>query len=323
MSDDVALAAAEHREVSEGRLTENRLSHPLAPVLEGRALERYLFLCNNWQQIRESAPSDLPADPHRSKYIRDHLAPAHAGAAAAEAVRNGQSGVLNYLNGLTNKESGMSVVKRLARLQQRIRRDGYMATFAGQTDSGKTNFALLMAELALFDDPDLSLVTNMTSLRNHPSERTHVVECFHDLRYLVENFSGPWFVVLDELSSHASGYAGDRSGVEEYFRPFSRRLAKYSVRLVVIGHQGDIHPVIREFSNDFIYLEREITTSRPDASRDVYEAGIYAGVSDDGREPEDLIFSIPEVPAVGWDYSPDEQCRWSWEESDAKIVQRQ
>lgn len=311
MTNDVA--AAESREVLEGRLTQNKLTYPLAPLLEGEDLQRYLFICNHWDALRDRAEG-LPGDPHRSRYVKEFLSPQHAGEAYQYAIDNGSPELLNYLNGLTNRESGMSVVRRLVRLQQRLRTDGYMVSFAGATDAGKTNLALLMAELAMLDNPEMHLITNMTSLRNHPEERTHVIENYHEMEYLVSEFDREWIIALDELSSHASGYATDRSDVEEYMRPFSRALAKYSARLINIGHQGDIHPTLREFSKDFVMMKRDIETSRPDPERDTYTAEFYAGVSDDGREPEDLRFKIPEVPQVGWSYSPNEQCRWSFEE---------
>lgn len=310
MTDDIA--AAEAREVLEGRATDNKLTAPLAPLLDGRQLERYLFIVDNWDRLRRRAPG-LPGDPHDSRYIEQHLAPKHAGRAYSLALREGSQGVLNYLNGLTNKEPPMSVVRRLVELQKRTRQSGYTATFAGETNEGKTNLAWLMAELAMMDDPDMQLITNSTTLANHPEDRTHVVENYHKMKYLVTEFSGPWFIVLDEMSSHVSGYSDDRADVEEHMRPFTRYAAKRDLRLLTLGHQGDIHPIIRKSSDDFIVMQRERDSVHDNPEADEFTAEFYADVSDDGREGEDLRFRLPDIPPTGWDYNPNEETRWSFE----------
>jgi len=290
----------------------------LAPFLDSEALRRYLWLCNHWQEIRARG-ENLPADPHKSQYIRDHFAPRHCGEAVARALRDGKPGLLSYLTGMVEPDH-LSALQSMQRLQRRLRSPGYLATFAGRTDGGKTNTALLMAELAMRDDPDLLLGTNMTSLSGHPADRVRTIEDYGTLVDEVRfHDSKPWILVLDEMSSHASGYAGDRHEVEDKLRPFSRSLAKLDVRMVVLGHDGDIHPVIREFATDYILMVRDVAGISPDPEDDIFTAQFFESV--DGRQPQGHRFDVFNVPAVSWSYNPDEQCRWDWTDPETGLLE--
>lgn len=236
---------------------------------------------------------------------------------ATNAARDGSDSLMGYLSGLTQQSIDSSQLQALMELLGRVRRDGYLATFFGRTDNGKTNVGLLMAELAMLDSQAVHLVTNITSVQGSvPESRLHVVESYPELDRTVEQlaeFGKKPFVLLDEFSSHGSGYSADRGDVEESMRRFVRKAAKTSSRVVVLGHDGqDVHPTVREFGDDILMCGVDETTGIVDDDyTPTYWVEFYESI--ENRDPQDLVLRLDDVPKTSFTYNPDEFTSWSWD----------
>ncbi|SFR85789.1 hypothetical protein SAMN05216559_0136 [Halomicrobium zhouii] len=303
---EAALAAAEWREVSEGRLRSGNLrTYPLAPFLEGRQLKRYVYYKNRYDQIREIVGTDrLPSTFEQSAYCQQMVA-AHGSSLASRAVREGWLPLLSYLTGLTHRESDFSTAQLLQHLLADMRRDGWLSTFVGSTDGGKTNSALLLAGLAMRDDPEMHLATNIDPVEWHDhdlNDRTHTnVTTRSGLEELIERYDD-LFVILDEMSTQANAQTSNYD-VNEHLYPLITHKSKYGLRMVIIGHREsgyDIAPPIREHSTYFVRQVRE----ERDRGEDVYSAEFYESI-EDGELVEES-FTLKPVPEVQAYYDPDD-----------------
>ncbi|GGN18741.1 hypothetical protein [Halarchaeum nitratireducens] len=305
------VTAAEFREVSEGKLTSNRRTLPLAPFLQGEPLKRYIWYKQHYAQIRDyhaeaddSTGVDLPPTFETTAYCR-RLVERYGSELATWAVRNGHLETLNYLSGLTSRDTDVSSLQAFVRVVERMRTDGYLAQFVGDTDGGKTMTALVMAELGLRDDDDLVLATNVTSLvwqDDWLQERTVFVESKSELRRVLDDHEKV-AVVLDELSTVLDGQTNSYAANEEMY-PLITGKAKDGARYILIGHRKDGKDIIksvREHADDFIVQHRE----QRRGDDDVYSAEFFAELGESGAR--DLNFPFGNVPAITGTYEPDEK----------------
>ena len=307
-SDEMGVAAAELREVAEGRMNEGRmLSYPLAPYLDGAALRRYCHYKRRYSSIlerdREVGDGDLPPRFERTQYCKNLVA-VHGSPLAARAVREGWIAALSFITGLTNRTVDFSTAQLLSKLLHHLRRDGYMATFVGSTDAGKTATALLLAALHLRDNPDAHLVCNLEEIEwPDPSmnDRTHFAETPGGVKGVAEEYEDV-MAVLDELSSEANAQTSSYD-VNEHLYPLITAKAKLGLRIVGIGHREDgfdIAPPLRENSDHFVQQERE----QHDLGEDVYRAHFWNELSEGDFESK--AFTLDPVPKPDVHYDPDE-----------------
>lgn len=298
------IASAELREVHEGTLTENLRTYPLAPFLESEALNRYIYIKNRYSHIKRlDENGDLPATFEQSKYCQ-RLVAAHGSALAQTAVRDGSLPVLSWLTGLTHRDTDFSTAQLLQSLLAGLRRPGWMSIFAGSTDGGKTNTSLLLAGLALRDDPDMRLLTNISTLDWHEpglNSRTHFVENLSELRDLADSDT-PDFVLLDEMSTQANAATANYEVNSELY-PLITAKSKLNLRLVLIGHRKDGKDIAPSLQAHATYFIKQLRKTR-DLENDLYCAEFYDAVRD--GEPVDHNFTLEPVPAVSAFYDPDE-----------------
>ncbi|GGL60330.1 hypothetical protein [Halocalculus aciditolerans] len=308
-SDRAGIASAEFREVSEDRLTDNRRTYPLAPFLEGRALKRYITMKRRYPHVLALDDSgDLPPRFELTKYC-ENLVGGHGSRVARKAVAQGSLSVLSFMSGVIHRETDFSVVEEFSRIVHHLRRDGYMQTICGQTNAGKTNWALLLAALYLRDDPDAHLVANLGELdwqEDSLNERTHFADTTEGIRSVAEAHENV-IAVLDEMSSEANAQTNNYEVNEELY-PLITAKAKLGLRIINIGHREDVKdiaPAIHTHCTHVVRMEREAH----DLADDVYRAHFYGGV--DGGELVDHAFSVDPVPEVSATYNPDEKQEFS------------
>lgn len=311
-----ALAAAEFREVNEGRLTDNGgQSYPLAPFLEGKPLRRYIVLKNRYDRILEvdqkHGNGDLPRQFEATRYC-ERLVMTHGSLEARRAVKHGQLEVLSYFTGLTHREVPLSEARTIMRLVKELRRPGFMGLFVGMTDNGKTNTAFWFALLAMLDQDDLQLATNVTTLEwTEPAldERTHFVESKSELEAVCHDHEDV-IAVIDELSTQANAQTANYE-VNEHFYEMITFKSKLGLRLLPIFHREDVRdsaPAFREHATYFLRQRRE----ERDLEDDEYFVELYEEFDDDRGDLEHQVMELP-VPPIqpDGDYDPDEQATFS------------
>jgi len=159
--------------------------------------------------------------------------------AVNKALKNNDQNVLSYIRGDISREANLTSVERLEDVGNFFSIKGRIFVFAGNPDSGKTNFALLTAYLWR-NAVDGHIMTNMDSVKEFET-----VKDFSELEKKAEDYDR-WLYILEDASNHLSGYNVDRDAVEQKIRPFKNELAKNGGNLILMGHTGvDIHPDVR------------------------------------------------------------------------------
>lgn len=189
--------------------------------------------------------------------------------------------------------SNVGGTRRLLDLTDRIE-DGYISYIYGDMGTGKTDFAIFLAELWKRQNSGL-VGSNIQSLE----QKDDFIERFDDLEDWIQAPSEKLFI-FDEASSHASGYGSDAGNVTKYLRQLLRTFRKNGANLLIIGHTGkDIHPDIRRLATDIIHKESKS------------EATLYNYVED--GTPEDQKGSLDGIEPTAWSFDTKEESRWFWE----------
>lgn len=305
------IAAAELREVHEERLTDNRVAYPLAPFFGSEAArERYIWFKSVYPEMNHK---ELPPTFEQTQYC-EVLVAKHAARIAQVAVKNGNTALLSYLTGLTNREVPLSEARTLMRLITEMRRDGFMSLFVGDTDNGKTNTALWLSLLYLLDQvslgKDVVLATNITSLEwDEPelNERTVPVHTKSALEAICQEHEKV-IAVLDELEIEANATTSNYE-VNEHFGNILTFKSKFGLVLFPIFHRTDgfgAAPVIRNHATYFLEQIRD----EQDLGEDEYRVKFYTEHDEElGFQKEQYELPVPPLQPDG-DYNPDEQAEF-------------
>lgn len=254
--------------------------------------------------------ADVEADSFAETELGRQLTAAAATSRATDAVDAASAGArASYYSGITELEVSLSEAQVLMKLLGIVRPTGRILVWTGGTNHGKTNTALLMIELAVEDDPDMLVATNMQSLGG--VDYTLVESQSELLEFLETNRGAEKIVWLDEASSHMTGYAGDRHDVEQQMRPVVRAAAKEHARLLYGAHRvTDVHPTIRDMPNCRFVANERLEDVHGQAEE--YVAEVYEDVGPDGDLAGDPVV-LRELPQTSLEYDPDEKTSWSWD----------
>lgn len=171
---------------------------------------------------------------------------------------------------------------------------GYISYIYGQMGTGKTDFAILLAELWNWKESG-EIGTNISSLE----QKDRLIERFDTLDDWVSD-SGDRLFIFDEASSYASGYGSDAGNVTKHFRSLLRTFRKNQANLLIIGHTGkDVHPDVRRLSTDIIHKESK------------KKATIYDDVDEGEGEGEKA--QLEGIDPTSWNFDTYEESRWFWE----------
>jgi len=183
--------------------------------------------------------------------------------------------------------------RELLNLIDRIE-DGYIAYIFGNMGTGKTDFAILLAELWTRTVSG-EIGTNISSL----DEKDRHIERFDTLEKWVSE-SGEKLYIFDEASSYASGYGSDAGNVTKHFRSLLRTFRKNRSNLLIIGHTGkDVHPDVRRLSTDIIEKSSQ------------KEASIYNSI--ENGEGIDKKAELDGIEPTTWNFDTNEESRWFWD----------
>lgn len=274
-------------------------SHWWVPFIDDRAVLRSLLIFKQSYNRERMAdymdvdPVDAPARCEETRLFRQVFRTS-AGMGIDRALRKSDVDRQSAMVGL-DQSSDAGGTSKLLEFCDRIR-EGYIGYMFGSMGSGKTDFAVLTAELLSRMRDEIEIGSNIKSF-----SRAETIERYETLQGWVRTQDDiPRLFVWDEASSNASGYAQDASDVIDKFRMLLQSFRKNSCNLLIIGHTGkDVHPHIRRQCDDVIHKE-----SKKDVTLyDSVEEG--NGV---GRKME-----ISGIEPTGWEYDTKEMSRWFWE----------
>ena len=294
-SDERLLTAAKLREQIDGRLDSRADFYPHTGIVDDDGHRSTLSFVES--VLRDSADHASFAETELGS---DVLA-AFRSDRATTAVSEGNGSVLSHLVGVTEQDLDASAITLSARILEELDRDGALSTIlaAGDPNTGKTNTAWLLVELARTLWDDLLVLSNARA--GIVDER--VPNC-HDLAVsLLEYRDRPKAVVIDEGSTHFDARTNSRD-VATQWSPLLKRMSKLGVEVViVIGHTGkDVDPELKRLTSLAFYkTEPKIVE-------------FYERWPSDSDRPTDQLFgsSVSALEATAVDYDPDEPAPWEW-----------
>ena len=287
--DEHLLTAAKLREQVNGNLDgDGRLLDHVGIVQDDHDASVFSFLENAMPDFSETELSTEIT----SKALAD---------TATTALNEGNGAVLSHLVGVTEQELDASNLMLPLRLLEELENNAAPAfvTCAGNPNSGKTNFLLLLAELRKADLENLEVITNFNS-----GVTDHRITSAHELMVtLLELKDVPKFVLLDEASTHfdARTYSYE---ISTQWTPLAKRFAKIGVDCCAVSiHTGkDLHPEAKRMTTLAAWKhEKERLT-------------LYDNWSADADEPDGEIYrgDLENLQPTGAHYDPDAAAPWSW-----------
>lgn len=293
MSDNSGYSAAalaeELKQDVEEDLRES-VAHWWTPYIEDRGT---LSLLNQLARSFDPAEHDELEKVEDSELFRDIFLN-ETGRTVQKAIQEQNLSAQSAVAGLNGSENDVSGTRRLLDVSEKlVDTEAYIGYIYGDMGSGKTDFALLLAELWERQTGG-AVGTNITTLEQADVE----IETFGALEDWLAG-SGEKLFVFDEASSHASGYAGDAGSVTSKFRGLLREFRKRNANLLIVGHTGkDVHPDIRRLATDCIHKQGK------------KQAVFYESVEEGDGEGEK--FDIEGIPATEWSFDTNEITTWSW-----------
>ncbi|PSQ42510.1 hypothetical protein BRD17_08390 [Halobacteriales archaeon SW_7_68_16] len=195
------------------------------------------------------------------------------------AVQDAAPARMNALTGWTSQHVDATGYQRLRSL---LVPPAQQILIKGPKGSGKTVKALDCARLLSDEFDSLKTITNIQGPADRQDD-VYFAERISRILELVRDLNGEQVVVLDELSTVATGYSGAGVGGTDVVEVFGRVInafrkseGKGSTRLVCIGHENDadIHPMLRRQSDVVLEGKGKVRTG------DVDQAAVYESWQD-------------------------------------------
>lgn len=292
-SDVEAWAAAQLREKLEGKIPVERQVLQEAGLLDQEVIA---FLVE-FEHYYERPSKEYPAHAHETdKYRR--IVKKNASKNLRRAMESGDTETLHHFLGVVSQETNISGIQFYERFRSWVNRTAGVTYLAGNMGTGKTDLALLMAEIWQEANPHGEVASNITSC-----PETLTIETQEDLEDWLEadedDIQDKLFI-FDEASSHASGYSKDAATVQQQFAVLVNKIRKHDGQLIIIGHSGkDVHPHIRRLAD---YMEKDSKK----------EAAVFEEVTEgDGEQQK---FELDAIPPTSWQFDTKESSSWEWKE---------
>lgn len=273
---------------------------------DSREFEILNYLENNFNDILKIARNkniEIPTKLKESKFYKD-LLKNQTSKYISKAVADSNVSVVKRITGKKIHETDISGLKTLRKMKNRLKEDVYIAYIMGKMGTGKTDFALLLAEIYKYD-LNGSVGSNISSC----TETKYISE-LDELKSWLESNSSHKLFIFDDASNFASGHAKSKAKVEKKFLDLLRNFRKNKADLIIIGHSGkDIHKEIRSHVVDFI--------KKHDGNKK--KASFYSNIKN--RELRKLQFTVNNIPETNFDFDTNEKAKWNWNiETDNKIT---
>jgi hypothetical protein len=231
---------------------------------------------------------------------------------ASQAVREGNISQMKYISGKMSHNTDLSGYHTIQKLLTLLNKDAYIQYLFGHMGNGKTDFAILQAEL-LSEHFNYKIGTNIKSLK----EKDAYLYSYGDMLQFLANGrkvesideisrldidTGNKLVIFDEASSHATGYAKDAHETQEKLGTLVKKIRKVGGNLIIIGHTGkDVHPDIRRIVNHAVHKTGKKTAK-------------YGKSVSEGKLESEVSFSpLSGIPPTNWNsYDTNEITLWDW-----------
>jgi flagellar motor protein MotB len=231
----------------------------------------------------------------------------HASQRLSTAIQNGNKSIINHFLGVVDTNTSLAHIQVYERFRRWVTREASVTYLAANMGYGKTDFALLMAEIwesslegstkngnpvRLEVASNVKSCTQAKTITSQPDLAEWMQDGGDDDEEVYKLF------IFDEASSHASGYSKDASKVQQQLSSMIKLMRKNGGNIIIIGHTGkDVHPDVRRLS-DFVQKESK------------KEAVIFEDVRE--GKGSDKKFELSEIPPTSWKFDTNEESTWEW-----------
>ena len=312
--DDTAYSAAKLRDYIRGDVRENRDLYSHTGIVEpGSSPSKMLSYLNSIYEPDESMPPSFD-ETTAANHLRKAAATEHVGS----KVKDMQS----FAVGLTEQDASVSDAHAYSQLQSSLvnNRAPYLSLIFGAPNTGKTSYAILLAELwsqlteLKYDTTAKPLVLSNASNLPLVDRTITSIEDFRTTLFGSDDFlesSGgtppeispetPVLWIFDEASTHLDARTNSREVAHQY-TPLLKRFAKVNTDAIHIGHSGkDIHKELRRATlmTEFVFKQDKTT------------AEVHARMDDDVGD--ELKYKLTEIPKPSTYVDPDDLAPWGWD----------
>lgn len=316
--DNDVYTPAQYREHQDGHGVRDPEAHPHAGIVRDEQVSRYLSVVSETYDPTAEYVEDGRPLPGRAADLEEVSRPRRM--AATETARNaldvGDMPALKHLTGDQQQRADVSGLKAIDQLRAFVNGPAAMFYLWAEPGSGKTNFALLLAQLWKRQRNESALLgSNIRTLRetdewvdDDGTERDGWLSSFGELEEWIQqdgdplhNDQQPKLFIFDEASSSAGGSGGDGYQTKQKMGPLAYKIRKFGGSLIVIGHDGkDVHPLIREMG----------VAVHKDGKK---EAAFYDDVQNRKGVGERL--RVSGIPPTDYRYNDKEPTAWSWSDN--------
>jgi hypothetical protein len=314
MPDDNELfTPAGFREYQEGYGDRDPDVHEHTALVRDEKVSRFLSVVSEGYDPTDAERPDLL--PGRAADLSDvrRVVKMSATDLARQALDSGDMPTLKHLMGDADQRADVSGLKAIEELKGMVSGPAAMFYEWAEPGTGKTNFALLLAELwKLQHGNDALLASNIRTLKEtdewvdgEGETRDGWLSSFGELDEWIrqdgdplKNEQRPKLFLFDEASSNAGGSGKSGYEAKSKMGPMAYKIRKYGGAIIVIGHDGkDVHPLIRELG---VAVHKE----------GLKTATFYDDVKN--RSGVGEILSVDGIPETDYRYDDKEPTSWSW-----------
>ncbi|WGI16947.1 AAA family ATPase [Methanonatronarchaeum sp. AMET-Sl] len=277
-------------------------------VQNKKTLDLLSYLSHNWQKIHresEKVEKELPLEFMDSE-LAISIIRKEATSLLNKAVIDGNISVMKRVSGRKTRGRDISGIKTLRKIERKMDQPVWICYVYGKMGTGKTDLALLLAELWKSNGHGREIGSNIKSFK----EKERYIDNFQALKTWLSSNKKEKIFVFDEASSHVSGYGSDSYDTTKYFSKLLKKFRKHKGHLIIIGHTGkDVHPEIRRLSSDKI---KKLTKK---------DAVFCKDIGPDG-EPMEIELKIKGIPKTNYTFDTYESTGWRWKEKQDSITEK-
>ena len=309
------MVGAELREGLEGRKPQDIEAHSHTGMVGDDEIRRLLnHLVTHYdpaiaaEQYDDLDPHQMPDRAEAAKLFRMILR-SESTETLTRAIHGQDPLTLSSAVGDPGSRSDISGLRAIDQLIEILAIPAPIIYIYGEPGSGKTNFALLCAQLWKRQFEDGNLISNIRTL-----DQAEWVPTFGRLKELVDNQtteiegggitakedSDPMLFIFDEASSHASGRGKDGHEAGQKLGPMVYKIRKARAGMIIIGHDGkDVHPAVRTLATIVKRYRGEVK-----------KATLFEDVNN--RKGINKIMDIDGIPETDYTYDDLEATSWDW-----------
>jgi len=311
--DETMPAAAHLREAARGHKPESVESFEHVGLSDdGRVRELLSHLAAHYDPRAADRP--MPADVTETK-LWQILVGKESTETLTRAIREGRLDQMSFAVGDPAVRSDVSGLKAIEDIERIMDREAPILYIYGEPGSGKTNIALLLAQVWVRLQERRSeaweLASNIASLDTQDAwiERYSQLESWAKEHVESPDQGGDTLAdgaprklyIFDEASSHAVGRGEKGFKAGQLLGPLVKTIRKGNCGIVIIGHDGkDVHPVVRELAR---VCQRYVGNKK--------RATFYHSIRN--RTPVDQIADVRGVPQTDYQYDDKEDTRFVWD----------